>query len=243
MRSTVRNLTLGGASALLGLAAASGFLAGPAVAAPGNPLDNVSYYTVTNTGGGGFCRSATPSTVTLATRGADSQSRNAAGNGPVGLSINGATGYTDDGFYLPVGTLGNLGGYSIDARGTFGDNLWFDANTNDDASPNGPWFDWSGGSPDCLTSLGGDGYGLGPSSTSTGDNQSEVTVDDSSSFFMVTWPCGADGFNVTLAELKAGACPGINSSTPVALWIGITASTGGSQSATIDSAHVSQSGP
>jgi hypothetical protein len=227
---------------VLALAAASGLVAGPAVAAPGNPLDNVSYYTVTNTGGGGFCRSPTASAVSLANGGADSQSRNAAGNGPVGLSIDGATGYTDDGFYLPVGTLGNLGGYSIHAHGAFGDNLWFDANTGDDASPNGPWFDWSGGSPDCLTSLGGDGYGLGPSSTSTGDNQSEVTVDDSSSFFMVTGPCGADGFNVTLAELKAGACPGINSSTPVALWIGITAPMGGSQSSTIDSASVSQSG-
>ena len=238
MRSAIRNLTLGGASALLALTAASGLLAGPAVAA-GNPLDNVSYYTVTNTGGGGFCRSATPSTVSLATGGTDSQSRNGGGNGPVGLSINGATGYTDDGFYLPVGTLGNLGGYSIHGHGVFGDNLWFDSNTTNDTSANGPWFDWSGGSPDCLTSLGGDGYGLGPSSTSTGGNQSQVTVDDSSSFFMVTGPCGADGFNVTLAELKAGACPGINSNTPVALWIGITAPTGGSQSATIDSAHVS----
>jgi hypothetical protein len=229
-------LMLAGISAV---AVATGLLTGPAVAAPAdNLLKNVAYYTVTNPSShpGGFCRYSTPSTVSLSTGGTDSQSRNPAGNGPVSLAIDGATSYTDDGFYVPVGTLGNLNGYTVHGKGAFGGNLWFDSNTSDDASPNGPWFDWSGGSPDCLTSLGGDGYGLGPSSTSTGGNQSEVTVNGSSSFFMVTGPC-ADGFNETLAELKAGACPGIDASTSVAVWIGITAPTGGSRSATIDAAH------
>lgn len=243
MRSLVRTLTVGRASALLAIAAGAGLLAGPAMAAPdSNVLKNVAYYTVTNPSSqpGDFCRYTAPSTVSLATGGTDSQSRNPAGNGPVGLSISGATTYTDNGFYAPVGTLGDLAGYSVHGRGAFGDNLWFDANTTDDTSTNGPWFDWSGGSPDCLTSLGGDSYGLGPSSTSNGGDQSEVTVNDSSTFFMVGG-CGTQGFNVTLAQLKAGACPGIDSSTPVALWIGITAPAGGSQSATIDSAHLTAS--
>ena len=64
-----------------------------------------------------------------------------------------------------------------------------------------------------------------------------MTVNDSSSFFMVTGPC-TTGFTVTLAQLKAGDCPGIDSSTPVAVWIGITAPTGGSHSATIHTAHL-----
>lgn len=235
------------ALAVPGLITAGAFavtvLSGPAAAAgptSSNLLDNVASYTVTNPSAhpGGFCRYPTPSTVSLATGGTDSQSRNQAGNGPVGLSIDGATTYTDDGSYAPAGTLGDLSGYTIRARGAFGDNLWFDSNTADDTSANGPWFEWSGGSPDCLTTLGGDGYGLGPASTFTGDDQSEVTVNDSSSFFMVTGPCGTFGFNVTLAQLKAGDCPGINSSTPVAVWIGITTPTGGSQSATIQTAHL-----
>jgi hypothetical protein len=247
MSNIVRILTMGVTSASLTVVAAWGLLAGPAMAAPtDNLLNNVSYYTVTNptTHPGSFCRYATPSTVSLSTGGTDSQARNPAGNGPAGLSIDGATTYTDDGFYAPAGTLGDLNGYTIHASGGFGDNLWFDTNTADDTSTNGSFFQWDGGSPDCLTTLGGDDYGLGPASSSTGGDQSNVTVNDSSSFFMTSRPggCGTYGYSVTLAQLKAGACPGISSSTPVAVWIGITAPSGGSLSATIDSAHLSTSG-
>jgi hypothetical protein len=223
------------------LAAGTGvFLFGPALAAPtGNLLQDVPYYTVTNPTShpGGFCRSTAPSTVSLATGGTDSQSRNPAGNGPVGLTINGATTYTDDGFYKPAGTLGNLAGYTISGTGdSFGDNLWFDTNTLDDANPNGPYFMWNGGSPDCLTTLGGDTYGLGPASAARGSHGQTVTVNDSSSFFMQVGNA-CSGRSVTLAQLKAGACLPITSSTPVAVWIGITTGTGGSLNTRITSAH------
>lgn len=197
-----------------------------------NLLKSSAYYTVNN--GSTFCRWATPQkSVALAGGGTASQKQT--GNSPVSLSITGATGYADNGFYVPLGTLGNLAGYTVLATGSsFSTNLWFDTNTANDINGNGNFFSWNGGSPDCLSALGGDISGLGQPSTATATGQS-VTVNDSSTF---TLTCSGVYQTVTFAQLKADFCSEITSATPVAVWIGITAASGGSLSTTITSAQV-----
>jgi hypothetical protein len=194
-----------------------------------NLLKNVAYYTVNN--GSTFCRWATPQkSVALTPTGTASQRQS--GNG-VSLSITGATAYADNGFYVPLGTLSTLAGYTVLATGSsFSTNLWFDTSTANDTSANGNFFSWNGGSPDCFSAYDGDISGLGQPSTATGTGQS-VTVNDSSTF---TLTCSGVYQTVTFAQLKAGFCSGISSATPVAVWIGITAARGGSLSTTITSA-------
>jgi hypothetical protein len=219
-------------ASMLVVAAAAALTAAPAGAASGSHsskppviLKDIAYYTVNN--GSTFCRYTTPQTsVSLVGGGAASQSRNRHGKGPVTLSITGATGYADDGFYEPVGTLGDLEGYVVEAKAPFGSNLWLDTNTANDNSTNGDFFSWSGG---CLSSLDGDSYGLGPTSTTQGKNQVE-TVTGSSSFALT---CNSVYGSVTLTQLKSGYCSGISGATPVAVWIGITVGSGGSLSTKI----------
>ena len=152
--------------------------AGTAAATPAVNLLNPAYYTVNGTSG--FCRYQTPQSSVAVPGGTASQS-NTADTGPLTVSINGATGYADNGFYSPVGTLGNLTGYTVSGTGSqFATNLYLDTNKADDAT-NGAFFAWNGSSPDCYTGLGGDVYGLGPQSSSTGGGQS-LTVNDSSQF-------------------------------------------------------------
>lgn len=200
------------------LAMALPVMAGTASAAPAsNLLRSVDYYTT----GPSFCRSSMPTSATVVT-GAVSQSRNRAGDGPLGLSITGVASYATVGFYKDVGTLGGLAGYSVHAHGTFGDNLWLDTNTTNDSGMNGPFFTWTG---TCLTATGGDSYGLGPSSTPTGGGQSVLTVNDTSTFFMASG-CNHSGtteYQVTLGQLKSGYCTGITGTTQAAVWLGITA--------------------
>jgi hypothetical protein len=222
---------------LIGLAvvivAAFGVAATAAIAAPtNNLLKNVANYTINN--GSSFCQYATPQASVLAGGGTASQSRNAVGNGPVSLSITGATGYADNGFYEPLGTLGSLSGYTIAGSGSqFGTNLWLDTNTTNDTSAT-PWFSWDGATPNCLTTLGGDVSGLGPSSTNTASGAQSVTVNGSSTFALY---CNGVYGPVTLANLKAGTCPEYSSNTQVAVWIGITAANGGTLSTRITSAQ------
>jgi len=112
--------------------------------------------------------------------------------------------YSDAGVVLYFNgglTLGQLQSVTVDSIGSpVSINLWLDTNGN------GSFFQFSG---DALTSLGGDSYG------GTGSS-----VDASSPFYML----GGDGAGntYTLAQLIAGQDPGINGSTGVAIWVGIT---------------------
>ena len=204
----------------------------PAGATPRTPrakpvvmLKSIAYYTVNN--GSTFCRYQTPqSSVAVVGGGTASQARNRAGKGFVTLSINGATGYADDGFYEGVGALGHLAGYVIKGRGSFGSNLWFDTNSANNTASNGDFFSWSG---NCLSGTDGDVYGLGPSSAASGRSQ-VVTVTGSSDFDLT---CNSVYEPVTLTQLQAGFCSGIGGTTPVAVWVGITAGSGGTLSAKI----------
>lgn len=217
-------------SGVVAAGAVGTLLAGSALAAPtANLLQDVTY---TTTGSTGFCQTDAPTSVEGAGGGTVSQSRNRAGNGPVGLSIASTGGYADDGFYKPVGTLGELSGYTVKGKGAaFGDNLWFDRDKD------GSYFTWDG--DNCLSGLGGDAYGLGPASTPRDHDQQTLTVDGNSAFGIQNGACGAD-YEVTLDQLKAGHCAGIDASTPVAVWVGITAGSGGSLDTTITAAHLTK---
>jgi hypothetical protein len=179
-------------------------------ATSGNILNNIQYFTVdpgsASGGPGGFCRSTSPiASTTLAVGGTETQS---SGSGGVSLSINGAGGYADNGFYESIGTVGSLNGYIIDGGGAnFGTNLYFLTNSD------GNFFQWSNG---CLTTDGVTTYALGPTSSS-----GNLTVTGSSSF---TTNSGG-GPACTLAQLNTGADSSIPIGTPVAVWIGITEST------------------
>ena len=169
-----------------------------------NLLGSIAYYTLTEPGG--FTRYA-------AAQVAPPYSQSSAGPaGPVTLSIGDETGYADNGFYIPLGTLGDLKGYTIDGVGSqFGDNLYFGTNSGD-------FFLWDSGN--VLTGYGATSYGLGP--TSSGGS---VTVTGSSQFFMISstnTSCPAGTY--TFADLAA-AC-GFSTSTPVALWVGDTDASG-----------------
>jgi hypothetical protein len=227
-----------GAAAVLMTSAVLLCLPGPAASATSGRhskpkwillLRHLAYYTVNN--GSTFCRYSAPqSSVPLVGGGTASQARNRFGRGHVILSISRASGYADDGFYEPVGTLGHLAGYVIHAKKPFGSNLWLDTNTANDTSANGDFFSWSGS---CLSSTDGDVYGLGPTSVISGKGQVS-TVDDSSTFAMT---CNAVYQSVSLAQLRSGYCAGIGSNTKAAVWIGITASSRGSLSTTIRRGH------
>jgi hypothetical protein len=242
MRGTIRRINipvLGVASALI---AAAALLPGPAAAAApaNNLLKNVAYYTVNGSTYGvnqapssTFCRWAAPQhSVPWSPAGTASQSRS--GNQGIALSITGATAYADNGFYVPLGTLGNLAGYTVLATSPFSTNLWFDTNTTNDTPTNGNFFSWSGKSGGCLSSLGGDISILGPASTAVSGGYS-VTVTSSSTFGL----CPATASLYTLLQFQQGLCSGISSSTLVAVWIGITAASGGTFSTTITSAQAS----
>ncbi len=178
--------------------------------------------TVIGGGGTGFCQYANPSTESVVGGGTDSQ---AIVPGGISLSItsNGTT-YADDGFYVPLGTLGSFSGYTITGTGSgFGSNLWFGN------------FNWTGGNPNCFVSVpAGSNYGLGPSSS--GGN---LTVTGASNFFMVdaSGSCTA-GTTASLTNLQGGEC-GMTSSTPVWVWIGITSPSGAALSTTITYASAS----
>jgi hypothetical protein len=112
--------------------------------------------------------------------------------------------YSDAGIVLYFNgglTLGELQSVTVNSIGSpVSINLWLDSSGNDQ------FFAFSG---DTLTGLGGDSYG------GTGSS-----VDASSELYMFAGD-GA-GSSYTLAQLVAGADSGINGSTEVAIWIGIT---------------------
>ena len=184
-----------------------------------NLLSSIAYYTVTPVSGGAS-GTWTRSTTAFASDPPDSQY--VSGSGTVTLSIagTGSTPYADNGFYMVLGTLGSLNGYTIQGTGSsYGDNLYFGTN------PSGDFFVWN-----ALNMLTGEGvttYGFGP--TSVGGT---VTVNGSTGIYMTDGPCS--GTTPTLTALKGGAC-GLTASTPVALWVGDTVSPSGSATTTITS--------
>ena len=128
-----------------------------------NLLSSIAWYTLTQPGGT-WTRYASPTSL-----GVDAQSVGV--GGAVTLSITGATAYSDNGFYMVLGTLGSLNGYTITGTGSsFGDNLYFGTNS-------GEFFLWNAGGT--TAGLGVTAYGLGP--TSVGGT---VTVTGSSTFGM-----------------------------------------------------------
>jgi hypothetical protein len=181
------------------------------VTADPNLLTSLDYFTMTAPSP--FTRSKTPFVVAPV-------NQSVGVGGAVTLSISSAPGYADNGFYIVLGTLGSLNGYTINGTGSsFGDNLYLGTNS-------GEFFEWSS---NVFTADGVTSYGFGP--TSVGGT---VAVTGSSLFYMNN--AGAcTGTNVTLTALKSGSCAGIGASTPVALWVGLTLGGGGSGSTTITS--------
>lgn len=183
------------------------------IANPANLLSSIDYYTI-NQGGNPWVRSTTPFSVGVA-------SQSVGVGGAVTLSIASGVGYADDGFYMALGTLGNMNGYTIQGTGSnFGTNLYlgYGSGTGSD------FFTWTGNT---YAGLGTTIDSLGPTSAGGTDK-----VTGSSTFYVVNGTCSGD--NETLTALQGGAC-GFTSSTPVAVWVGITSPTGSALSTTITS--------
>ncbi len=186
----------------------------------------VGYYVVNNGGTqfapGTWVRSPSPIASTAVASGGTATQSISGGN--LDLAISGNTGYADNGFYVPLGTLSELAVSGYDAAGTgsdFGTNVYFDVNND------GEFFTWTG---DYLSSLGGDTYGLGP--TSSGG---ALAVTGTSTFAMT---CNGVYGSYSLATLAASGCTpeGVSGTTNVAVWIGITSKGGAPLSTTITSA-------
>lgn len=174
---------------------------------PFEAIPAVTYYTANN--GTTFSRSTAPFSSGVAT-----QTKNS--DESITVSINNTSGYADSGFVLYEGTLGNLPNFTVNGTGNqYSLNLWFDVNNDNE------YFTWLA---NVYIGLGGDTYGLGPSSSSGTD-----TITGSSLFYLIS-----DGHNHSLSDLKNGLVNGISSSTKVAVWIGVNTSSG-SISSTITS--------
>jgi hypothetical protein len=177
----------------------------PAPAA--NLLSSIAYYTVTPASGT-WTRSTTP----FASDSPDTQSVGAGGAVTLSITGTGSTPYADNGFYMVLGTLGSLNGYTIQGTGTpFYANLYIGYAT----PPATDFFNWSSNT---WASYGStlDGQGLATSSGGT------LTVTGSSTFTVTSSQTGScNGGTYTLTALKAGAC-GALSTMPIALWVGVT---------------------
>ena len=171
---------------------------------------NVGNYTVND--GTNFSEHSSPVTSGVSTQAANS-------DGSVTVSVNSAPGYADSGFTTWTGKLSDLPSFTATSTGDeFGLNLWFDTSNNN------TFFAWDGSGN--LTSLDGDTYGL-----SSGSSGSSLTIDGSSSFFMMD-----DGHSYTVAQLINGddTASGIDGNTIVTVWLGVDVGSG-SASATINS--------
>jgi hypothetical protein len=186
---------------------------------------NVGYYAVNNGGTqfapGTWVRSTSPIASTVVVSGGTATQ--SVSGGDVNLAISGNTGYADNGFYVPLGTLSSLAssGYTVTGTGSdFGTNVYFDVNND------GEFFGWT---TNYLSSITPDTYGLGP--TSSGGT---LAVTGSSTFAMT---CNGAYGDYSLTTLATGGCSpeGVSGSTKVAVWVGIT-STGAALSTTITSA-------
>ncbi|MGW7003917.1 virginiamycin B lyase family protein [Streptomyces sp. NPDC054933] len=121
----------------------------------------------------------------------DSQQAVTAGN--VTLNIN-AVGYADSGVVLESFKLGDIDQVTVGGTGPLTVNLWFDTNND------GRYF-----------------TGLTPTGTFQGVGSDDYGNLQGTNVEFFTDSHGT----VSLAALKAGAVPGINANTTVALWVGI----------------------
>ncbi len=185
------------------------FLAGVGQAdAAASVASQVDYYTTTNNAVP-FTRLLTPMSTAS---GGSTVSQTANPDGSVTLTANASLGYSDSGFYMNAGTLGDLKSILVTGPAglnPFGVNIWFDKDNN------GEYFVWNN---NVLTGLGGDSYILGPAS------QNGVLSINANSTFTSLNPSGG---NYTLAQLENGAAPGINSNTKIAIWVGANVTNGG----------------
>jgi hypothetical protein len=178
-----------------------------------NLLSSIAYYTI-NQGGNPWVRSTTPFSLGVA-------SQSVGAGGAVTLGIASGTAYADNGFYMVLGTLGTLNGYTITGTGSqFGTNLYFGYGSGTGTD----FFTWTGNTYAA--------YGLTTDSLGPTSSGGTITVTGSSSYYIVNGTCS--GTTVTLTALKGGAC-GLSSSTPVAMWVGITSPSGAAKSTTITS--------
>jgi len=175
----------------------------------------VEYYTIND--GSQFIRSLVPFSAPTGSSGSALQMDNA--DGSVTLTINNAPAYADCGFYVFVGMLGDLNSIKIattSGSDPIGVNIWFDKDSD------GEFFTWTG---TVYGGVAGDAYILGPQSTSN------VLSISTGSIFTSLNPGGG---SYTLAQLINGASPGITLTTRIAIWAGISVSSG-SSTATIQS--------
>ncbi len=191
---------------------------------PPTPAFDVAYYAVNNGGAqfaaGTWVRSTSPIASTVVTGGGTATQTISSGS--VNLAITGGGPYSDNGFYVPLGTIASLAssGYTVTGTGSqFGTNVYFDV--DNDAS----FFGWTGNS---LSSIIPDTYGLGPTSVA-----GTLAVTGSSTYAMT---CNGAYGNYSLTTLATTGCTeGVSPTTQVAVWVGIT-STGAALSTTITSA-------
>ncbi|MGW7007920.1 IPT/TIG domain-containing protein, partial [Streptomyces sp. NPDC054933] len=123
---------------------------------------------------------------------ADSQQ--AVTGGSVTLNVN-AVGYADSGVVLESFKLGEIDQVTVGGTGPLTVNLWFDTNND------GRYF-----------------IGLTPTGTFQGVGSDDYGNLQGTNVEFFTDSHGT----VSLADLKAGAVPGINANTTVALWVGIS---------------------
>ena len=212
---------------------ATGVMGLPAVQAASSPTlaSQITYYNANY--GGYFYRSTAP-IVSDAVYGVSQKTES---NGSIDLSAGPNAQYTDSGFSMYyTGTLGDLGGIVVKGSGTYGLNLWLDANND------GDFFNWQTvAGATYMTDTGSDLYLSDDSSSdpSTGT----LVVTGSTQFFLMgsATPTGG-GRSFTLAQIQTGALSslGVSSTTKVAVWIGVVGTTSGSPpaSATITSVQM-----
>ena len=192
---------------------APAYATSPTLAGSGLPITYYTGYTADGYNGGVFYRSVNPinETYPSATL-SESYSANALN---LALTQTNNDGY-DLGFYFMVGTIGSLAASGVTIIGSgFTTNLWV----------NPAAWTWTPiGVGDQFSGLGSSGaYGLGSAS----GTQTIIGATTFSSF------SGACTGALTVAAIAAGACPGITTSTPVAIWVGITLFAPGASSGSV----------
>jgi hypothetical protein len=204
-----------GSAGSSGPAGAQGQAGAPGPSGAATVASQVDYYTIND--GSQFMRSLVPFSVPTGGSGTALQMDNS--DGSVTLTINNSPAYADCGFYVFVGMLGDLNSIKITTTSgsdPIGVNIWFDKDSN------GEFFTWTG------TVYGGvanDAYILGPQSTSN-----VLSLNTGSTFTSLN----PGGSSYTLAQLIGGVATGITITTRIAIWVGISVSSG-SSTATIQS--------
>ena len=165
-----------------------------------------------------YFRYTTPSATGKAT-----QTVNA--DGSVTIATTTISGYSDSGFVICLGKLGNINNIAANSSaGAYSMNLWFDTGKDGDFFT----FDNAGK----YTGANGDVY------ASVASGSGNLTVSGSSTITPLSAGWRSVPAGTTLAQLKSGTVAGIDSNTLVAIWVGVDVSSGGSASATINSVSI-----